>query len=129
MAKYEQAAYTSLMELNEEHKQEIQLLRKNIISEYPIIGKPVNKKILDFKTKEKTLTMCHKYDEAEVIKKKREALEVIDMTNFVKQDIQKLIQKEEMKLKSKHEVALTAILKRIQRDRNEQLLHRQIDSK
>lgn len=129
MAEYEQAAYTSLSQLNEEYKLDLQDLRKRIISDYPIVGKPVNKKIIEYKNKEKILTQWHQYDEAENIKRKREALEATDMANFVKQDIYKLVQKEEIKLKSKHEVALTALLKRIQRDRNEQLLHRQIDSK
>ena len=129
MAEYEQAAYTSLSQLNEEYKIDLQDLRKRIISDYPIVGKQVNKKIIEYKNKEKILTQCHKYDEAEIMKRKREALEATDMANFVKQDIYKLVQKEELKLKAKHEVALTALLKRIQRDRNEQLLHRQIDSK
>lgn len=129
MADYEQAAYNSLSQLNLEQEQELADLKRKIISDYPIIGKPINKKIIDYKNKEKALTLNQQYDAADKIRRKREALEEADMEHFVKQDIQKLVAKEEVKLKIKHEIALTALMKRIQRDRNEQLLHRQVDSK
>jgi hypothetical protein len=129
MAEYEQAAYISLTKLNSEHHQEMLNIRKKISSDYPIMGKPINKKIIDLTKREKALTQNKLYDAAERLKRKREALEVSDIQNFIKQDIKKLIDKEEIKIKTRHETALTALLKRIQRDRNEQLLNRQIDSK
>ena len=43
MSEYEQAAFVSLQQLNEEHKEEMINLRNRIISDYPIVGKPVNK--------------------------------------------------------------------------------------
>lgn len=129
MAEYEQAAYISLTQLNSEHQKEMQNLKKKIITDYPIVGKPMNKKIIDLVKQEKALTQNKQYDAAERLKRKREALEESDMHNFIKQDIKKILEKEEIKVKAKHEVSLTALLKRIQRDRNEQLLHRQIDSK
>jgi hypothetical protein len=129
MAEYEQAAYLSLEQLTQDQLQEARNLRNNISKNYPIIGKPINKKIIDYQNKEKALTQMKKYDAAERIKRKREALEAADMADFLQQDIQRLIRKQEAKLKIKHEVAMAALLKRIQRDRNEQLLHRQIDSK
>jgi len=129
MAEYEQAAYINLEQLNQEQQLAMLELRQNIVKDYPIIGKPTNKKIIDIQKKEMALTQMKKYDAAEKLKRKREALEAADIANFIEQDIQRLIKKEETKLKSKHEAGLTALLKRIQRDRNEQLLHRQIDSK
>jgi hypothetical protein len=129
MAEYEQAAYISLTKLNSEHHKEMVNLRKKISSDYPITGKPINKKIIDLNKREKALTRNKLYDAAERLKRKREALELSDIQNFIKHDIQKLIDKEEIKIKARHETALTALLKRIQRDRNEQLLNRQIDSK
>lgn len=129
MAEYEEAAHISLAKMNQHHQKQILDLRKRIISDYPIIGKPVNKKIIDMKNKEKALTRSKQYDAAERMRKKRELLEEIDMQNFVKQDIKRLLEKEETKLRNKQEIALLALIKRIQRDRNEQLLHRKIDSK
>lgn len=124
MADYEQAAFNSLNKLNIE--QERDDLKRKIVSDYPIVGKLVNKRIIDYKNREKALTQNQQYDAAERVKRKREALEEIDMENFIRQDIQKLVAKEEIKLNVKHD---TALMKRIQRDRNEELLHRQIDSK
>lgn len=51
------------------------------------------------------------------------------MQNFIKQDIHKLLEKEEQKLRNKQEIAMLALIKRIQRDRNEQLMHRKVDSR
>jgi len=42
--------------------------------------------------------------------------------------MQAVIQKKEAKLRHQQQLALAALLKRIQRDRNEQLKHRQQDS-
>ena len=42
--------------------------------------------------------------------------------------IEDMIEKQEALLRAKQQQALSALLKRIQRDRNEQLKHRQIDS-
>ena len=39
-----------------------------------------------------------------------------------------IIEKKEAKLRHQQQLALAALLKRIQRDRNEQLRHRQMDS-
>ena len=129
MSEYEEAAYHSLQQLNQQNRAEINDLRSRIVADYPIVGKPINKKIIEYKNKEKALTMLKRYDAAERVKRKRELLEETDMNNFIRQDIQKLIDREETKLRIKHDSALTALIKRIQRDRNEQLLHRQIDSK
>lgn len=46
----------------------------------------------------------------------------------MEQDFQEIIERKEAKLKHSQQLALAALLKRIQRDRNEQLRHRQIDS-
>jgi hypothetical protein len=42
--------------------------------------------------------------------------------------LEELIEKQEALLRQRQQQALSALLKRIQRDRNEQLKHRQIDS-
>jgi hypothetical protein len=72
MAEYEQAAYISLTKLNSEHHQEMLNIRKKISSDYPIMGKPINKKIIDLTKREKALTQNKLYDAAERLKRKRE---------------------------------------------------------
>jgi hypothetical protein len=44
------------------------------------------------------------------------------------EELEDIILKQEEKLRRKQQLALSALLKRIQRDRNEQLKHRQMDS-
>lgn len=46
----------------------------------------------------------------------------------MEREIDEILEKQEARLRAKQQMALAALLKRIQRDRNEQLKHRQIDS-
>jgi len=69
MAEYEQAAYISLTKMNQEHQKDLFSLRQKIIRDFPIVGKPINKKIINFKNKEKALTQNKQYDAAERLRK------------------------------------------------------------
>ena len=69
-------------------------------------------------------------------KRYEEAEELNNQCNFKEQQekdgqedtIDSIIEQQETRLRRKQQMALAALLKRIQRDRNEQLKHRQIDS-
>jgi hypothetical protein len=67
------------------------------------------------------------YDDAELFEEKANALEAIEREKM-EEELEEIIFKEEEKLRRKQQKALSALLKRIQRDRNEQLKHRQNDS-
>lgn len=68
-----------------------------------------------------------RYEEAEKVKMKADLLEEFER-NKLEAEMQAVIQKKEAKLRHQQQLALAALLKRIQRDRNEQLKHRQQDS-
>ena len=86
-----------------------------------------SKALLELRKKEQTLVRLKKYDEAEVVKSKADLLEQKERQKL-EQDAQDIIAKREIKIKNQQQLALSALLKRIQRDRNEQLKQRQLDS-
>lgn len=87
----------------------------------------LSKTLLEMRKKEQTLVKLKKYQEAEAVKGKTDQMEMTEKAKLEK-DIEAQIGKREGKLKNKHQLAMSALLKRIQRDRNEQLKQRQLDS-
>ena len=76
---------------------------------------------------EKIFFSVKDYDKAHAIKvmiSEREQYE----TQLMEENLQVTLIREMEKLRQKHQVSLQTLLKRIQRDREEQVKHRQIDS-
>ena len=67
------------------------------------------------------------YEEAEKIKEKADGLERIE-DEMNEATVRRIIEAKEKKLRQQQQLALAALLKRIQRDRNEQIKHREVDS-
>lgn len=86
-----------------------------------------SKDLLELRDKEAKLVRMKRYEEAEKVKMKADLLEEFER-NKLEAEMQAVIQKKEAKLRHQQQLALAALLKRIQRDRNEQLKHRQQDS-
>lgn len=86
-----------------------------------------SKDLLELRDREAKLVRLKRYDEAERIKMKADLLEEFER-NKLEAEMQAIIEKKEAKLRHNQQLALAALLKRIQRDRNEQLKHRQQDS-
>lgn len=86
-----------------------------------------SKDLIELRDKEAKLVKLKRYEEAEKVKMKADLLEQFER-NKLENEMQAITEKKEAKLKHKQQLALAALLKRIQRDRNEQLNHRQIDS-
>ena len=86
-----------------------------------------SKDLLELRDREAKLVRMKRYDEAERIKMKADLLEEFER-NKLEAEMQSVIEKKEAKLRHTQQLALAALLKRIQRDRNEQLKHRQQDS-
>ena len=94
--------------------------------------------LLELRDKEAKLVKVKRYEEAEKIKMKADLLEEFERNKLeaevrtflftVYLQMQTVLQKKEAKLRHAQQLALAALLKRIQRDRNEQLKHRQQDS-
>ena len=94
--------------------------------------------LIELRDKEQKLVKMKRYEEAEKIKMKADLLEEFERNklgsevsnqptthhNFALQ-MNTVVQKKEAKLRHQQQLALAALLKRIQRDRNEQLKHRQ----
>lgn len=127
MTDYEATAYLSLEKLKEKHILEYQDFRAKVIKEAEKKVKH-SKELLEMRKKQQTLARQKLYEEAETIKFKADELESWENA---KNDaiIKKYIDAKEKKLRQQQQLALAALLKRIERDRNEQIKHREQDSK
>ena len=126
MSDYEATAYLSLEKLKEKHILEFQQFSEKIQKDLRKKMK-FSKDLIELRDKESKLVKMKRYEEAEKVKMKADLLEQFER-NKMESEMQAVIEKKEAKLKNKQQLALAALLKRIQRDRNEQLKHRQIDS-
>lgn len=79
--------------------------------------------LLELRDKESKLVKMKRYEEAEKVKLKADLLEQFER-NKIEAEMAKVIEKKESQIRQKQQQALSALLKRIQRDRNEQLMHR-----
>ena len=126
MAEYEATAYKSLEKLKEKHIAEYQEMMEKITIEAQKKVKH-SKELLELRQKQHTLAKQKAYEEAEKIKAKADQLE--SMEDEKNEAIVKLvIENKEKKLRQQQQMALSALLKRIERDRNEQIKHREVDS-
>ena len=126
LAEYEATAYQSLQKLKEKHLQEYQEFRQKALDDAKKKVKH-SKELLELRQKEQKLVKQRQYEEAQVVRGKADELEAWENAkNEAK--IQKIISKNEKLLRKQQEQALAVLLKRIQRDRMEQLKHREVDS-
>ena len=126
MSDYEATAYLSLEKLKEKHMIEFQNYQEKIRTELKKKMK-FSKDLLELRDREAKLVRMKRYDEAERIKQKADLLEEFE-TSKLEAEMGGIIERKEAKLRHTQQLALAALLKRIQRDRNEQLKHRQQDS-
>lgn len=126
MADYEATAYLSLEKLKERHSKEMSEFqreyRDNVESKIKF-----SKKVYDLRRRVEVLINMRQYEEADKYKAFLNKLEQEEMDDKVKL-LKKNAAKKEGKMKALHQQQMAALLKRIQRDRNEQLKHRQKDS-
>jgi len=126
MAEYEATAYRSLEKLKEKHMLEFQTFREKVLREARLRVKH-SKELLELRKKEQTLAKQGIYDQAEAVKRKADQLEEWERARNESQ-VEQMAEKKEAQLRRQQQLALAALLKRIQRDRSEQLKHRQMDS-
>lgn len=86
-----------------------------------------SKAVLEARKKEQALVKLKKYDDAEIVRRKLDQLEAHERQKM-ELTMEDQAEKKVGNLKNKQQLAMSALLKRIQRDRNEQLKQRQIDS-
>ncbi|CAI2359473.1 unnamed protein product [Moneuplotes crassus] len=126
MADYESTAYLSLEKLKERHSKEMAELQKDLADK---LNKNLkfSKKVYDLRRRVEALINMRNYEEADKYKMFLIKLENEERVKKSK-ELRKDTLKKEKKLKNLHQQQMAALLKRIQRDRNEQLKHRQKDS-
>jgi hypothetical protein len=126
MSDYEATAYLSLEKLKERHTIEMtdfqREFRESIESKIKY-----SKKVYDLKRRVEVLINMRNYEEADKYKMFLAKLEAEEHGQKVK-ELKKVSGKKEKQMKVLHQQQMAALLKRIQRDRNEQLKHRQKDS-
>lgn len=126
MSEYEATAYKSLEKLKEKHIAEYQEVMTKITEEAQKKVKH-SKDLLELRQKQHALARQKIYEEAEKIKLKADLLEAAENEKN-ESIVRKAVEKKEKQIRQQQQMALTALLKRIERDRNEQIKHREVDS-
>jgi len=126
MADYEKTALDSLEKLKEKHIHEVEELHTKLKGEFAFHFKS-SAKLIELRQKEQTLVKMKKYGEAEKIKAQADAMEEWERGNKEK-EIGDIIDKKTAAVRKQQQRSLTVLLKRIQKDRNQQLKNREQDS-
>jgi hypothetical protein len=125
MADYESTAYMSLERLKEQHAQELAMFQDKLRNQ----PKPVkhSRELLELRRKQEALAKLGQYEEAFKVKDSADHLEEWEMARSASL-VGDSARRQETRLRQQQQKALAALLKRIQRDRGEQIRHRQTDS-
>ena len=126
MADYEATAYLSLEKLKERHSKEMTDFQREYKDSIDSKIK-FSKKVYDLRRRVDVLINMRQYEEADKYKSFLSKIEQEERSLRLK-ELKKNAVKREKKMKALHQQQMAALLKRIQRDRNEQLKHRQKDS-
>eukprot|EP00347_Sterkiella_histriomuscorum_P012429 403368613 len=126
MSDYEAAAYKSLEKLKQKHDDEIVQLQI-VMKEQNPVKYNLSKELMELRNFEKKHFALKEYDKAEHFKKQADRMEAEERSKC-DQQAQDKIDREVTRLRGKQQSALNSLLKRIQRDRDEQLKHRAQDS-
>jgi len=125
MADYESTAYMSLERLKEQHGKEFAAFQEKLRSQIP--KSKASRELLELRRKQEALAKMGKYEEAFKIKEDADQLEEWELARQASQ-VGESARRQEQRLRQQQSKALAALLKRIQRDRGEQIRHRQMDS-
>lgn len=125
MADYESTAYMSLERLKEQHAKEFGMFQDQLRNQ----PKPVkhSRELLELRRKQEALAKLGQYEEAYKVKDSADHLEEWEMARSSSL-VGDSARRQEARLRQQQQKALAALLKRIQRDRGEQIRHRQTDS-
>jgi len=125
MADYESTAYMSLERLKEQHAGEFASFQDKLRNQ-PNRCK-YSRELLELRRKQEALARLGKYEDAWKVKEAGDHLEEWEMARGAA-SLGESARRAEERLRQQQQKALAALLKRIQRDRGEQIRHRQVDS-
>jgi len=125
MADYESTAYMSLERLKEQHAKEFGIFQDQLRNQ----PKPCkhSRELLELRRKQEALAKLGQYEEAYKVKDSADHLEEWESARSSSL-VGDSARRQEARLRQQQQKALAALLKRIQRDRGEQIRHRQTDS-
>jgi len=125
MADYESTAYMSLERLKEQHSGEFGMFQERLRTQ----PKPCkhSRELLELRRKQEALANLGQYEEAYKVKESADHLEEWEMARGASL-VGDSSRRQETRLRQQQQKALAALLKRVQRDRGEQIRHRQTDS-
>ena len=122
MADYEAAAFESVEQLKERHMSELAEMSQQI-AEQSQSRAHWSRELLELRRQERIFFSVKEYDRAEQIKLKADRLEARERESTNVHVTNELVKHERL-LRKRQQLALGTLLKRIQRDREEQLKHR-----
>lgn len=125
MADYEATAYMSLERLKEQHSGEFATFQEKLRNQPNRVK--CSRELLELRRKQEALAKLGKYEEAWKVKEAGDHLEEWEMARSASL-LNDSARRQEERQARQQEKALAALLKRIQRDRGEQIRHRQTDS-
>jgi len=125
MADYESTAYMSLERLKEQHSGEFSGFQEKLRNQPNRVKS--SRELLELRRKQEALAKLGKYGEAWKVKEAGDHLEEWEMARAASL-MNDSARRQEERTARQQEKALAALLKRIQRDRGEQIRHRQMDS-
>jgi hypothetical protein len=125
MAEYESTAYMSLEKLKEQHVKEFAAFQERLRGQVP--KAKASRELLELRRKQECLAKMGKYEDAYKVKEAADQLEEWELARQAAQ-VGESVRRQEQRLRQQQSKALAALLKRIQRDRGEQIRHRQMDS-
>lgn len=125
MADYESTAYMSLERLKEQHGEELGRFQEMIRNQPPRVK--CSRELLELRRNQEALAKLGKYEDAWKVKEDGDQLEQWEQARSASL-VSDSAKRQETRLRSQQQKALQALLKRIQRDRGEQIRHRQLDS-
>jgi hypothetical protein len=125
MADYESTAYMSLERLKEQHAGEFTRFQEKLRSATKTCK--YSRELLELRRKQEALAKLSKYEDAWRVKEAGDNLEEWELARSASL-VSDSVRRQETRTRAQQQKALAALLKRIQRDRGEQIRHRQIDS-
>eukprot|EP00933_Yihiella_yeosuensis_P004274 TRINITY_DN108643_c0_g1_i1.p1 TRINITY_DN108643_c0_g1~~TRINITY_DN108643_c0_g1_i1.p1 ORF type:complete len:407 (-),score=98.45 TRINITY_DN108643_c0_g1_i1:190-1410(-) len=125
MADYESTAYMSLERLKEQHSLELSLFQEKVRGQPRRVKQ--SRELLELRRKQEALAKLGKYEDAWKVKDEGDRLEQWEQARS-ESLVTDSARRQEHRLRTHQQKALQALLKRIQRDRGEQIRHRQVDS-
>lgn len=126
MREYEATAFELIEQLKIKQEQELVLHEEQVTKAF-LVKQSDSKNLIEMRKQEKIFFSVKDYDKANAMRNMIKDQEVHE-TDVMNQNLEQTLMREMEKLRQKHQQSLQSLLKRIQRDREEQVKHRQVDS-